>query len=786
MPNYRFSEISFYEFEELCRDLLQAEFGITLELFSPGPDQGIDIRYYGVEDDASRSFIAQCKRWDERDYAGLLSHLERLELPKIQKLASRKYILMTSVRLNPRQKDEIVAKLQPWIRAPGDIYGKEDISGLLARHKEVERRHIKLWLTSTEVLDALLNSDTFNRSEDALERAERQLRLWVPNPSFVRAREVLEANRVCVISGPPGIGKSMLADVLSAGYVSSGYQLVWISEDIEEGDRAWRPNRRQVFLYDDFLGHVTYGELHLRKNEQSRLARFIDRVGRSEGKRFILTTREYILSEALKRYERLAEVAFDDYKNVISLQDYTLKIRAEILYNHLFFSELPSKLKQALLPRGRYWDVIRHRNYNPRVIEHAVSLPGVSSKSPEEFESDIFDTLEDPTAVWGRIFDNLSPVARHIMLAMTGLPDAVFLDDLRRAVEGLSTGHFDSADFRNAVSMVEGTFIELKQADPRVDSHQRIVEVRDPSIRDFLWARLETLEGEAEDLLQNALYFEQCIVLYEGRNHVSALPAKWLRGAMVGERTRNVVNADAVVKRALELLESSCPIVSNYRDRDSHVDYFKPTPVNMERRVAFIMSLLAAYSNSRVVASAADSAFETLIEAWNKGRRFPSEALDLFDKVNKIEAFSNTELIERAKVSIYNMITSSLHGTDDFEALVDLFDLSPDLFGEPYPDIGSWSTQFSAFLENEKSWLLDDLDDPDWLEEETGKIAKVARIIGVDTSELESEANRRIDNLRSEWDPDDEDNMPEYSADATEKDSESVEAEIDSMFRSLL
>ena len=345
MTTYNFSEISDFEFEELCRDLLQAELGLSLELFTPGPDRGIDIRYIGGNVNEGQTIVGQCKRWAEDSFTGLLRHLSSDELPKISKLAPQRYILMTSVKLTPHRKDQIAAALSPWIQTPKDVMGKHDIAGLLARHSEVERRHIKLWLTSTEVLDALLNSGIFTRSEDALDQAKRQMRLWVPNPSFARAGEILDANRVCVISGAPGIGKTMLANVLSIGYASLGYQLVTISDDIDEGDRAWRSNARQSFLYDDFLGHVTYGELRLRKNEQSRLASFLKRVRDSEKKRFVLTTREYILSEALRRYERLSDVELANSKNIVSLEDYTHFIRARILYNHLFFFEPASTVE---------------------------------------------------------------------------------------------------------------------------------------------------------------------------------------------------------------------------------------------------------------------------------------------------------------------------------------------------------------------------------------------------------------------------------------------------------
>ena len=103
MTTYNFSEISDFEFEELCRDLLQAELGLSLELFAPGPDGGIDIRYLGRNGTEDHAIVGQCKRWAEDSYASLLRHLTREELPKINKLAPQRYILMTSVKLTPHR-----------------------------------------------------------------------------------------------------------------------------------------------------------------------------------------------------------------------------------------------------------------------------------------------------------------------------------------------------------------------------------------------------------------------------------------------------------------------------------------------------------------------------------------------------------------------------------------------------------------------------------------------------------------------------------------------------------
>ena len=57
MTTYNFSEISDFEFEALCRDLLQEELGLSLELFAPGLDGGIDIRYIGHKEHKEHTIV---------------------------------------------------------------------------------------------------------------------------------------------------------------------------------------------------------------------------------------------------------------------------------------------------------------------------------------------------------------------------------------------------------------------------------------------------------------------------------------------------------------------------------------------------------------------------------------------------------------------------------------------------------------------------------------------------------------------------------------------------------
>lgn len=87
MPSYDFKTLSPIDFEILVRDLLQREFGFTLESFKPGRDGGIDLRrFIGPKN----TLIVQCKHYAAAGFAALLRELERIEAPKVAKLKPRR------------------------------------------------------------------------------------------------------------------------------------------------------------------------------------------------------------------------------------------------------------------------------------------------------------------------------------------------------------------------------------------------------------------------------------------------------------------------------------------------------------------------------------------------------------------------------------------------------------------------------------------------------------------------------------------------------------------------
>src|SRR5438067_12274918 len=153
MPTYDFTTLSPIDFELLVRDLLQREFGFTLESFKPGKDQGIDLRRFTAP---RNTLVVQCKHYAGSGLNALLRDLEREEASKVRRLKPKRYVIATSVPLSPANKQTICGIFAPFCKSAGDVYGCDDLNNLLGKNPDVERQHLKLWITSATVLESII------------------------------------------------------------------------------------------------------------------------------------------------------------------------------------------------------------------------------------------------------------------------------------------------------------------------------------------------------------------------------------------------------------------------------------------------------------------------------------------------------------------------------------------------------------------------------------------------------------------------------------------------------
>jgi hypothetical protein len=117
MTDYDFSTLHDKEFEDLCIDLLSAEFGKQFTRYKVGKDGGIDGRYYSANGDVE---IIQCKHYQKSGFDVLYNVLKNDEQNKVIKLSPKKYYLVTSVPLSPANKTKIRALFVNYM--PNDDY----------------------------------------------------------------------------------------------------------------------------------------------------------------------------------------------------------------------------------------------------------------------------------------------------------------------------------------------------------------------------------------------------------------------------------------------------------------------------------------------------------------------------------------------------------------------------------------------------------------------------------------------------------------------------------------
>ena len=257
---------------------------------------------------------------------------------------------------------------------------------------------------------------------------------YVQTDSYWKGKAVLESERLLMLVGNPGVGKTTVSKMLLLYFASIGYRVRYTTNgelaDVKRSISA-DPEQKEIILLDDCLGQCYFRLRDTQENELSALIKCL-----------LLNSRITIFNEAREHSPEFSQL-FD--RGVIPIrcidaEEIPPQEKALILYALMRKFQVPDQYYQSIRKNKNYRTIVAHANYNPRIIEYA-AWRHQDAGQPDDFFAFVMDKIERPQNVWKDEFDRrMDRVDRYFMYtlySLSGPNPYVEVDVLQRAFQGI-------------------------------------------------------------------------------------------------------------------------------------------------------------------------------------------------------------------------------------------------------------------------------------------------------------------------------------------------------------
>lgn len=145
------------------------------------------------------------------------------------------------MKLTAKNKREIYDMFSGYMESTNDIMSLIDIDDFLqsSENTDIVRKHYKVWLESTEILNEIFNQNIFIDCEELLYNIEEDSRRFVETSCYYECLDILEKERMLLLLGMPGTGKTVTTKMLAIYYASKGYRIRYTTNgDISDIKKA--------------------------------------------------------------------------------------------------------------------------------------------------------------------------------------------------------------------------------------------------------------------------------------------------------------------------------------------------------------------------------------------------------------------------------------------------------------------------------------------------------------------------------------------------------------------
>ena len=207
-------------------------------------------------------------------------------------------------------------------------------------------------------------------------------------------------------------------------------------------------------------------------------------------------------------------------KYTLRLRDYSKSHRAKMLFNHLYFSDLPDSRLELLVKDKVYETIVEHEHFNPRIVETISKFANSRALSDRDYLEFVRRTFNNPATVWEQPFrQDIGPVARLTLMALWTFGEPVDLETLKRATKQLASGGEEAEvdfEFTDALRQLDGNFISTDRypGTTKKSGHFIVAQFGNPSIEEFIDRFLRADKSRIERLTKSIVCFRQVEELF--------------------------------------------------------------------------------------------------------------------------------------------------------------------------------------------------------------------------------------------------------------------------------
>jgi len=510
---YNYSNLNDVEFEALCKDVMGKKLSTNLRLFAKGRDGGIDLTNNTVTHD----IIIQVKHYIGSTFSNLRTTLKN-EIKNVYKWKPNQYYVCCSMQLTDANINEIYNMFADFMDSDQNIISLREIDEFLQLPENVDvvRKHYKLWLYASNILNEIFNQNIFIDCEALFNDIEEDSKYIVQTEIYNQCAEYLDKNGLLMITGGPGVGKTITSKMLILYFAVQGYRVRYTTNgDMTDIKKSLSndKNCKEIVLLDDCLGQHYF---NIKNTQESELLSLIKFVRLFKNKKIILNSRITIFNEAKDRsYE--FKMFFQEKKiknHTINMDDITTLEKAKIFYNHLIYKRIPREYYESIKRNKNYLKIVQHSNYTPRIIEHVTYRTNYLKVAPDDYFDYISQNLSHPHDIWKNEFERrLKEVDRAFISTLYSLTDttvkySVLKECFDERLSKMKNVDYTINNYESVLSRLNQSIINL--VDNKGTMHVGVI---NPSVNDYMKTVFSDnmLElNEVRNSIKHFSQFERC------------------------------------------------------------------------------------------------------------------------------------------------------------------------------------------------------------------------------------------------------------------------------------